>query len=217
MLVDTRLLKQDAMGEKETDFQHIYATFRPQIARYLVRLGCERDVEDLVQDVFLKVSRSLQDFRGQSKLSTWIYRIATNTALDKLRSPSYQRAAREASSIDASKAEAAEGDPCCQSSSAEVPSLESTAIREEMNECILEFVNNLPENYRTVLLLSELEGFKSNEIAEILGLTLDTVKIRLHRGREMLRNALQSGCHFYRDERNELACDRKDPGNTSST
>jgi RNA polymerase sigma-70 factor (ECF subfamily) len=80
-----------------------------------------------------------------------------------------------------------------------------------MSACIDEFVARLPDNYKTVMVLSELEGFTNGEIAAILGLTLDTVKIRLHRARETLRKDLEAGCNFYRDERAEFACDRKPP------
>ena len=80
-----------------------------------------------------------------------------------------------------------------------------------MRACIREFIERLPENYRTVTVLSELEGFKNDEIAAILGLSVDTVKIRLHRAREKLRNDLGLGCTFHRDEEGEFACDRKSP------
>ena len=73
-----------------------------------------------------------------------------------------------------------------------------------MNACIREFIERLPPNYKMVMVLSELEGFKNDEIAEILGLSLDTVKIRLHRAREKLRKELEAGCSFYRDECDEL-------------
>lgn len=197
------------MGENELEFQQIYETFRPRIERYLMRLGLERDIEDIVQETFVKVSKGLESFRGQSTLSTWIYRIATNTAFDKVRSPAFQQQAQEECLVDSSTKDTAECDPSSQSQSANEPSVEATVERAEMSECILGFVNNLPEKYRSVLLLSELEGFKNIEIAEILGLTLGTVKIRLHRGRQKLRAALEGACDFYQDDRNELACDRK--------
>jgi RNA polymerase sigma-70 factor, ECF subfamily len=79
-----------------------------------------------------------------------------------------------------------------------------------MNSCIRNFIENLQENYRTVVILSELEGLKNKEIAEILNVSLDTVKIRLHRARTQLRKKLESNCNFYRDEQNELSCDLKD-------
>jgi AhpD family alkylhydroperoxidase len=68
---------------------------------------------------------------------------------------------------------------------------------------------SLPDQYQSVIILSELEGMKDGEIAEILGVTLQAAKVRLHRARAKLRKELSEACVFYRDERNELACDRK--------
>ena len=70
-------------------------------------------------------------------------------------------------------------------------------------------IERLPENYRAVIVLSELGELKDSEIADILGLSLHTVKIRLHRARAELKKELTAACLFYRDDRNELACDRK--------
>jgi RNA polymerase sigma-70 factor (ECF subfamily) len=84
-------------------------------------------------------------------------------------------------------------------------------IRDEMNGCIREIIGRLPEAYRSVIVLSELEGFRDGEIAEILGLSLQAAKVRLHRARTKLRRDLETACVFYRDERNELSCDRKPP------
>ena len=78
-------------------------------------------------------------------------------------------------------------------------------IENEMNECVRNYINTLPENYRSVLVLSELEVLKNLEIAEILGLTLDTVKIRLHRARARLKKVLQGNCNFYYNVENKLA------------
>jgi RNA polymerase sigma-70 factor (ECF subfamily) len=84
-------------------------------------------------------------------------------------------------------------------------------IRKEMSECVREFVDRLPPDYRTVILLSELAGFKNREIADILQISLDTVKIRLHRARASLKKLLDDGCDFYHNEQAILACDRKQP------
>jgi len=70
------------------DFPALYSEFYPKITRYLRRLVGEAEAEDVAQETFVKVSRSLDGFRGESRLSTWIYRIATNTAMDHLRKPS---------------------------------------------------------------------------------------------------------------------------------
>ncbi len=183
----------------ELEFQSIHDDFRPKVLRYLSRLVGEADAEDLTQAVMLKVGEGLRGFRGDSSVSTWIYRIATNTALDRLRR-------KPVPTISETELESDDGNvpPAAQAASAE-----KTAIREEMNACIRDFIEHLPQNYKTVMVLSELEGFKNDEIAAVLGITLDTVKIRLHRAREKLRKDLQSGCNFYRDEGDELACDRK--------
>lgn len=73
------------------EFQDIHETFQPKIHRYLNGLVGNHDAEDLTQEVFLKVGRALKEFRGKSQLSTWIYRIATNAALDKMCTPSLKK------------------------------------------------------------------------------------------------------------------------------
>ena len=90
-------------------------------------------------------------------------------------------------------------------------STEQQVIREEMNGCVREIIKTLPETYRSVIVLSELEGFKDAEIADILGSSLEATKIQLHRARTRLKKELKTACIFYRDERNEFACDRKPP------
>lgn len=187
------------MSGTSLEFQAVHDRFRPRVLRYLKRLVGEGEAEDLTQSVMLNVSKGLSDFRGDSRLSTWIYRVATNAAMDSLRHKT----------IQPSGAAEFESDKCDVALDALIPSVEAAAIRREMNECIREFIEHLPENYRTVMVLSELEGFKNSEIAAILGISLDTVKIRLHRARDKLRKSLQTGCSFYRNVGDELACDRK--------
>jgi RNA polymerase sigma-70 factor (ECF subfamily) len=198
------------MTGNDLDFHSVYETFHPKILRYLTRLVGRRDAEDLTQEVFVKVSQALKTFRGESQLSTWIYRIATNAALDRLRNPSFRRMGQKSisgESIAEGELEIVDKDPW---TGEKTPSVETSVIREEMNECIRGIVENLPENYQTVVVLSELQGFKNDEIAEILGVSIDTAKIRLHRARARLRRELETHCNFYRDERNEFACDLKE-------
>jgi RNA polymerase sigma-70 factor (ECF subfamily) len=78
-----------------------------------------------------------------------------------------------------------------------------------MNQCIRELVDGLPAGYRDAITLSDIDGLKNTEIAERLAVSLDTVKIRLHRARGMLRKAMEVRCELYRDERLGLACDAK--------
>ena len=192
------------MSNDESEFQKIYDSFRPKILRYLTRLVSEYEAEDLTQEVFVKINQALKTFRGESQLSTWIYRIATNVALDRLRSPSFQRMVQKRASNNL----IAEGKIETKGlwTGEKTLSVEQQLIRQEMHSCIRKMVENLPENYRTVLVLSEFEELKDQEIAEILGLSLNTVKIRLHRARAQLRKELETHCNFYHDERNELAC-----------
>ena len=180
------------------EFQPVHDRFRPRVLRYLTHLVGETEAEDLTQSVMLKVSEGLPAFRGDSSVSTWIYRIATNAAMDRLRRKTVEAPAEP--ELESEETDVPPG--------AQAPSAEASAIREEMNACIREFIERLPENYKTVMVLSELEGFKNEEIVAILGVTLDTVKIRLHRAREKLHRELETGCSFHRDEDNELACDR---------
>ena len=180
-------------------FKSLHDQFRPRVLRYLARLVGEAEAEDLTQAVMMKVSQGLPAFRGDSSVSTWIYRIATNAALDRLRGA-------PAPAFSEAELESDDGEVPPQ---ARRPSVESQAMREEMSACVREFIGRLPENYRAAMVLSEIEGFTNEEIAAILGLTLETVKIRLHRARARLRKDLQAGCDFYRSDENELACDRK--------
>ncbi len=194
------------MTTNPESLQKLYEEFRPRILRYLTRMTGETDAEDLTQEVFVKVDKALPGFRGESSLATWIYRIATNIALDHVRSASSRYASRHTDIADAEDPQSGEG----AAESAEKVQLPDTLlIRKDMNECIRGIVDSLPELYRTALVLSDLEGLTNSEIAGVLGLSLDTVKIRIHRGRTRLRMELDKKCVFYRDSRNELACDRK--------
>ncbi len=187
----------------ELRFDDIYASLHPKIVRYLTRLVGETEAEDLAQETFAKVGQSLKDFRGEAQLQTWVYRIATNTALDRLRSPVLRETSQNPECIESIVSIEAI-DP-----GQKRLSVEQQAIREEMSSCVREVVYRLPDTYRTAIVLSELEGFKDQEVAEILGLSLSAAKIRVHRARARLKEELSKRCVFYRNEDNELACDRK--------
>jgi RNA polymerase sigma-70 factor, ECF subfamily len=194
------------MISSESSFREIYDEFRPRIQRYLIRMVGENEAEDLTQEVFVKINQALKTFRGESQMSTWIYQIATNTALDKLRSPYFR--VRQVKSLSVEAIERIEADKDLLAEE-EAGSADQKVILQEMNGCIREIIDTLPEDYRSVIVLSELEGMKNQEIAEVLEVSLQAVKIRLHRGRALLKKELSAACVFYRDDRNEFACDRK--------
>lgn len=171
------------------EFEKIHEAFRSKIHRYLTRLVGEQEAEDLTQEVFIRMGQALQSFRGESQLSTWIYRIATNVAIDKMRSPSFRQDAKQSSFDDVDETESKD-----LWMEEETPSIEQQLLQKQRNECFVGFVQELPVQYRTVVVLSELEELTNNEIAEILGLSLDVVKIRLHRGRTRLLQELKTHC-----------------------
>ncbi|HEU4949998.1 MAG TPA: sigma-70 family RNA polymerase sigma factor [Candidatus Deferrimicrobiaceae bacterium] len=187
-------------------FQEIYERFQPGILRFLSRLVGEEEAEDVAQEVFLRVDRGLEGFRGESSIGTWIYRIARNAALDRLRSrPAWLESARQLQTHDSGE------DP--EDVISQIPdegaSLERYLIGKEMSECIRGRVDTLPESYRRVLVLSELVGMTNAEIASALGVSEGAVKIRLHRARALLREDLGTHCTLYHDELAELSCEPK--------
>ena len=196
------------MADCEFNFQKIHDDFRPRILRYLTRMVGENEAEDLTQEVFAKIDRALTAFRGESTLSTWIYQIATNVATDRLRRSSTRYGDDKRLPIEDIVETEEEKDIW---TGEQTTSTEQRVIREEMNGCVREIIKTLPETYRSVIVLSELEGFKDTEIADILGSSIEATKIRLHRARTRLKKELKTACIFYRDERNEFACDRKTP------
>ena len=181
------------------DFQKIYDEFHPKIRRYLHRLVGTSEAQDLTQEVLARISQALPHFRGDSKISTWVYRIATNVALDRLRSLSSQHAVHMSWKRQGSFTQGSAG-------------IEQELVRKEMNDCIRQYVEKLPLSYRSVVILSEGEGLTNQEIADALGISLGAVKIRLHRARGRLKRELGAGCTIYWDERTELACEPKVEG-----
>jgi len=186
-----------SMSGAESDFEQIYTDFRPKIHRYLIRMVGELEAEDLTQEVFVKLSQALKTFRGEAKLSTWIYRIATNAALDRLRSPKFkvvEKDLTEARQMANGEAEMVDRNTW---TGEQIPLIESQVYRKEMAECMQSYIRQLPEIYRTALVLSHMEQLENQEIADVLGLTLETVKIRLHRARDLLRRELAENCPSY--------------------
>lgn len=187
------------------DFQTIFNDYRPRIFRYLVRLVGPVEAEDLTQEVFLKVNLGLSGFRAEAKVSTWLYRIATNAAADLRRRKGfasglvleYREELAEEQGIGEPPSAAGRGCP------------QQGIEHREMNACVRALLDGLPEGYRTILILSEIEGFSTKELGEILGLPVTTVKMRLHRGRERLREVIAKNCRISLDGRNEVVCEPK--------
>ncbi|MBP2635193.1 MAG: sigW [Firmicutes bacterium] len=201
-------------GSCRYNFDEIYETYWSRIHRYVERMIGSHEAEDLTQEIFIKVGNTVESFRNEAQLSTWIYKIATNTVIDRMRKSGYKQETNKTTllnnmNIENDKVEISKTSGLGR----KVSAVEGQVINKEMNSCIRGIVDSLPEKYRTVLVLNEMEGLKNREIAEVLGITLEAVKIRIHRAKAYLKNELVNQCDFYWDERNEMACDRKKPKN----
>lgn len=176
----------------------LYQRYADGLRRHLVRLVGSDEAEDLVHDVFEKAHRALPEYRGESRLSTWLYRIATYAALDRLRS----RAFRERDDVAAAVRE--DGDRCHGPPDAEL-------VRARARACILDLVDALPAGQRAILTLADLRGLDDRHTAEALGITVGAAKIRLHRSRVALKNLVRCECQTYRDDSNGFTCERVRP------
>jgi RNA polymerase sigma-70 factor, ECF subfamily len=158
------------------------------VARRFV--GNEEDARDVVQDALLSAFRSMGRFEAQSKLSTWLHRITVNTALMKLRT----RKRRPEESIEPLLPAFAE-DGHHASPVVQWPEAEDLLHRQQTAARVQAAIARLPESYRTVLLLRDIEELSTEETAGLLGLTVNAVKIRLHRARLALRTLLDADLH----------------------
>lgn len=146
----------------------------------------EEDARDAVQDAFLSAFKAIDQFQGEARLATWLHRIVINAALAKLRS---RRAKAERPIDDLLPRFLADGHQA-------EPAVEwrdsSDALlqREETRALVRGAISQLPESYRTVLLLRDIEGLETEETARMLGVTTGVVKTRLHRARQAVRKLL---------------------------
>jgi RNA polymerase sigma-70 factor (ECF subfamily) len=168
-------------------FEHLVRAYGGRLLAVTRRLlGHEEDARDAVQETFLRAFRSLGSFEGGSLLSTWLHRIAVNTALMKLRS----RRRKPEEPIDALLPGFREDGHFEERFQAWTEPPDDEAARREQAALVREAIDRLPEHYRTVLLLRDIEELGTSEVAEQLGVTPNAVKLRLHRARQALRTLL---------------------------
>lgn len=151
-------------------------------------MGNREDAEDVLQDTFLNVIRSLERFQGRSSFSTWLYRVAANAALTRLRKQS-KRAKSEDEFLDDVYSVKRAAD-----AGARLPDWSSNPVQELLNDEAMEQMNRvveeMPEIYRAVFVLRDVEELSTAEVADILEISEAAVKSRLHRARLYLRNSL---------------------------
>jgi RNA polymerase sigma-70 factor, ECF subfamily len=167
--------------------EEVFQQYGPRVYSLARRmLGSEADAEDVTQEVLLQVIRKLPTFRGEAAFPTWLHRVTVNAAL----SHRQKRARREQREIHDPI------DKLFEEGSHQHPirgwsvGPEDQALGNETQRLIEEAIAELPENYRDVFVLADVEGLPNAELAAMLGLSISAVKNRLHRARVLMRHAL---------------------------
>lgn len=162
------------------------ARLRPFVAR---RVRSSADVDDVVQDVFLKMQRGLAGLRDDERFGPWVYQVARSAIADHRRSAARHPVAQGEPPEEAAPPPDEGGDG---------------AVERELALYVAPFIAMLPSPYREALTLTELSGLTQKEAAEMLGVSLSGMKSRVQRGRKQLREALEACCHIALDARGRV-------------
>ncbi len=178
-------------GDDSEALEELVSRYEDRVYNLAYRmLGNKEDAEDVLQDTFLNAVRGLDSFKGKSSFSTWLYRVAANAALTKIRKRS-RREKSESEFLDdvySVRQAAHSGVVLTDWSTNPATSLLDEEARKELQKAIGE----LPEIYKAVFVLRDVQGLPAADVAEVLGLSVAAVKSRLHRARLYLRNRLSS-------------------------
>jgi RNA polymerase sigma-70 factor (ECF subfamily) len=190
---DRQLIARLQAGD-EAAVQELADRYRPRISQLAMRYMKNReDAEEVTQDVLMKVCRKVGAFRGDSAFSSWIYRITFNTAMSRLRTNRAERSAdREREQVFA--LERQDGDqtraPRELADWSRMPDEE--LLRAQLRHAVEEAIEELPEIYRAPVVLRDIQGLTTEEASHRLNVKGQTLKSRLHRGRLLLRERLQT-------------------------
>jgi RNA polymerase sigma-70 factor (ECF subfamily) len=168
--------------------EQVFLQYAPRVYNLARRmLGNDADAEDVTQDVLLQVVRKLSTFRGEADFGTWLHRVTVNAALAHRR----KRANREQREVhDPLIDQFLESGHHAQAVRPWWVEPDRSVLDRETHQLIERAIADLPEIYRDVYVLADVEGLPNSEIGDMLGLSLPAVKSRLHRGRLLMRNAL---------------------------
>lgn len=177
-------------------FEELARELAQPTMRYLERYVGDRTVaEDLWQETLMRMHKGWSTFAGRSSIKTWGFAIASRVAADYLRHPGRKTRIvaldEDAEPVDSDRA------------------IVEQLVVDEMNACVRQVIDSLPDAYRAALILHDLEGFSAEQTAEICDCSVASAKIRIHRARLRLKHALKAQCAFYRDPDNVFRCDRK--------
>jgi RNA polymerase sigma-70 factor (ECF subfamily) len=177
-------------------FADVVRDLAQPILRYLQRYVGDRAVaEDLRQEALMRMNKGWSSFAGRSSTKTWALAIASRVAADYFRQPGRKMRVVE---LDEA-AELVDSDQA----------IDERLVVDEMNACVRRVIDSLPEAYRAALVLHDLEGLSAEQTAEVCDCSVASAKIRIHRARLRLKEAMQEQCEFYHDADSVFRCDRK--------
>lgn len=179
---DEELVARSMGGDVDSFNQLVIRWERPIYALAYRVIGREEDARDVVQETFLRAFRSIGGFKGQAKFSSWIYRIALNLCRDWIRKKKRTPVMQAPEGVDVIEMAADVGP---------TESIEDLVARKAMSEVVARAMAVLPDEQRTALILKEYQGLTFQEIADLLGCPLSTVKTRLYQGLLVVRRELE--------------------------
>ncbi|HEX7754452.1 MAG TPA: RNA polymerase sigma factor [Niabella sp.] len=184
MLNEDQLVQELKEGS-ETAFKHVVDTYQNMVYNTCLSIvKSEEDAEDIAQDVFVQVYQSIASFKGESKLSTWIYRIATTKSLDFERKKKRKKRFGFVRSIFGEDSEVVINPPDFHHPGIVLDKKENAAI-------LFRAIDQLPDNQRTAFLLNKVEGLSYQEVAEVLQTSVSSIESLLHRAKNNLRKLLE--------------------------
>ena len=193
VILDKILVKKTLAGSEQA-FVKLFKHYKDRVYSIAYRImKNEVEAEDVVQDTFISAYRNLSKFKFKAQFYTWLYRIAVNKCYERLRK---KKNKKEYSIDDDIQTETGPLKPQISDNWANDPSI--TLENDELRSVLNNAISSLPEKYRTVLTLKEIDNLKNKEIGKILGITLPAVKARLHRARLKVQKKINS---FYRGEK----------------
>ena len=186
-LTDDELVARSVGGDVDSFNQLILRWERPIYALAYRVIGKEEDARDVCQDAFLRAYRALPAFKGQAKFSSWLYRIALNLCRDWIRRQRRAPVSQLPEDSDVTDL-VSEAGP--------VESIEDLVARRELSSIVEDAMSELSEEQRTAIILKEYHGMTFQEIADMQGCPLSTVKTRLYQGLTLLRRRLEQQGHM---------------------
>ena len=182
-----QLLLEKAKAGDVAAFEELIEAYQKKVFNLALRMiGNADDAADLAQEAFIRIFKAISGFKEQSSFSTWVYRITTNVCLDEIR----KRKNRRVISLD-EELHMDDGDIKRQVES-DGPRPDEAAEREELRRIVNEAINSLPVEQRTAITLRDLNGMSYDQIAQILDCPAGTVKSRINRARQALKNVLSA-------------------------